>query len=69
MNKSKKHSPMQSEQGSLVEQIPDDKMAAAVRSLIQLAESKQNQSTGNKASLTSMTEEITDAPGILNFQK
>lgn len=60
---------MQSEQGSLVEQIQDDKMAAAVRSLIELAESKQNQSTGNKASLTLMTEEITDAPGMLNFPK
>ena len=44
MSKSKKHSPKQSEVGSIVEQVPQDKMDKLIDGLIELAQKKEARS-------------------------
>jgi hypothetical protein len=44
MSKSKKHSPIQSENDSLVEQIPKELMGQAIRELVELAQKKEARS-------------------------
>ena len=65
MTKSKKHSPMQTEMESVLEQVPSDKMDDFVQGLVDLMEKKKARLKKKEEKESYRTDVLMDPPPIL----